>query len=110
MNKIIKHYSQAQAWHDPLKWMPAAGRPIVVIFQTTTRSNTYEYGIADHIDRPVHSKIHGTDPGDYDVLFFFNPVCYWRQVIRWAYLDDLLPLDLKGRLSEPLSYEDEDEF
>ena len=108
MNKIIKHYSQAQAWHDPDKWKPSANKPFVVIYSTYSNSDCYEYAVADHLEQPRDFEANVPTADTPSVFSFYNKVCNWGQVIRWAYLDDLLPLDLKGKLVDTFYY-DEDE-
>ncbi len=53
MEKIIKKYSQAQAWHDPKRWKPQ-DKPFAVIINEG--NNQYSFAIATDLVKSEMTK------------------------------------------------------
>lgn len=110
MEKIVKHYSQAQAWHDPKRWKPNGQELILVLFKEFS-DNEYQCSLAtDIISDPIYGWEDYYDKEedvpehlcDLDLWNENEYVCLWDNVVRWAYLKDLVPNDLKTKLPKPL--------
>lgn len=103
MEKIIKKYSQAQAWHDPKRWKPQ-DKPFAVIINEG--NNQYSFAIATDLFKSDNKGVLGLSedeiPECWHAYEVWNNeqqyICEYENVVLWAYVDDLVPAKYQKEL------------
>ena len=103
MEKIIKKYSQAQAWHDPKRWKPQ-DKPFAVIIDEG--NNQYSFAIATDLVKSDNKGVLGLSEDEipecwhtYEVRSTEQQfICEYGSVMLWAYIDDLVPAKYQKEL------------